>query len=372
LAGLVTAVAMLTAPAALGVASRYAPVAGSPYAMPDFADSAVFSPDGRLLAVDSTDLVDHGTRLRSDSQLFAVSGTGALTALPGSLVSTTGDPLGFITFSPDGKLISAYGALGLSLYAVGHDGIAGEVGTWRYPLAGVAHVGADFGPHGRLLAVPLSTKSGHRGAGTELYMLAVGRNGRIRRVPGTPVLVGSPASNVAATDFSPSGRLIALADEGEDMVWVYAVRPNGSVSRRAVSVAATADVPTSVAFSPGGRLLAVANDFSDDVSIFRVGRGGALRAAQGSPFTTGADSGPDALAFSPDGRLLVVADSGGLREPVFAVSPGGALRRVQLLRASDTAGPDVVSADGVSFSPDGRLLAISDYAGATVWMFSRP
>ena len=61
-----------------------------------------------------------------------------------------------------------------------------------------------------------------------------------------------------------------------------------------------------MAFSPSGRLLAVADLGGNTVSMFSVNRAtGALRKVRGSPFKTG--SAPMSLAFSPSGGLLAVA-----------------------------------------------------------------
>lgn len=117
------------------------------------------------------------------------------------------------------------------------------------------------------------------------------------------------------------------------------------------------NVTTAVAFSPNGRLLVAANDLVHQLSVFRVASDGRLTRVVEARRSSTIDGSLSALAFSPGGRLLAVAGSGGELVgskagalSLFAVSSGGTLRRTAVVRVGR--GPR-----GVSFSPNGRLLA---------------
>ena len=76
--------------------------------------------------------------------------------------------------------------------------------------------------------------------------------------------VGSTAgiSGPFSVAFSPSGTLLAVANQGASTVEVFTVSSSGVISSAAagsVGTAAGIDAPVSVAFSPSGTLLAVAN-----------------------------------------------------------------------------------------------------------------
>ncbi|MBV8997018.1 MAG: beta-propeller fold lactonase family protein [Pseudonocardiales bacterium] len=99
---------------------------------------------------------------------------------------------------------------------------------------------------------------------------------------------------------------------------VFSVGADGTLSPVPGSPFATGAKPSSVAFSPSGRLLAVANAYDNTVSVFSVGAGGTLSPATGSPFATGRN--PVSVAFSPSGLLLAVAHANDNTVSVFSVA----------------------------------------------------
>jgi DNA-binding beta-propeller fold protein YncE len=118
-----------------------------------------------------------------------------------------------------------------------------------------------------------------------------------------------------------------------------------------------------VAFSPTGGLLAVANNGDNTVSVFSVGPGGALTAVGGSPFTTG--TGPSSVAFSPTGGLLATANSGDNTVSVFSVGSDGALRQVD-----GSPFPTGSFPASVAFGAGGGLLATANAVDSTVSVLS--
>ena len=102
-------------------------------------------------------------------------------------------------------------------------------------------------------------------------------------------------------------------------------------------------------FSPDGDRLAVA-DLLGNIRLLDLSSG---RVHDGPQLPTGALS----LSFSPDGKLLAIA----LADLGTELRDGRSLRVVA--RLSDGAGGDADR--GVRFSPDGRLLAVTSHLGYT-------
>jgi len=121
--------------------------------------------------------------------------------------------------------------------------------------------------------------------------------------------------------------------------------------------------PYTVAFSPSGKLVATANQ-SGTVSMFSVSAGGALTPVAGSPVTmAGTSPSAQSLSFSPDGTLLAVADPSVNAVDVLSVSAGGVLTQVANSPFYSPVGSDP---QAVAFSPNGQLLAIANVGLNTV------
>jgi len=171
------------------------------------------------------------------------------------------------------------------------------------------------------------------------------------RAPGSPLL--TPTINGGGgLAFSPSGGLLARGTA------MFSVGASGTLTP--VGGPAPDPSASSVAFSPSGTLLAAANQTSDSVSMFSVGPSGALTSVSGSPFTLGAQ--PGSVIFSPSGELLEVTAGESLY--IFSVSASGALTQA-------AGSPHSVKGPGhVAFSPSGGLLAVLGSAGVSMFSVS--
>ena len=310
-----------------------------------------FSPNGKLLAAAETD----GT-----VQLWDPA-TGQPVGTP--LPADTHDAAG-IAFSPDGELLATADNTGFDSERGG-----GIVRLWNpstgkpvgAPLPAAANLGGRvgglaFSPDGKFLATVDVSASGQT---VQLWNPATGQ----------PVGAAFPVDSnsldrIAGMAFSSDGKLLAIAREdiGGDGGTVRLWDPD---TGRAVEgpLLSTSGTVTGLAFSPKGGLLATAVNVSgySSVQLWNPATG----RPTGFPMSvdTGSSFGVNGVTFSPDGKLLATADYdlktgiGGtvrLWDPVTSQPVG-------LPLSADTGSSG--SVDQLAFSPDGKLLATDDWDG---------
>jgi 6-phosphogluconolactonase (cycloisomerase 2 family) len=216
----------------------------------------------------------------------------------------------------------------------------------------------SFSPSGQLLA------SANDIDGT-VSMMTVGPGGALSPVPGSPFEADEPLD----VTFSPSGGLLAIPEPEASSVAMLSVAGDGSLTRIEPTFSTgTGTQPLNVAFGPSGGLLAAA-DGVDAVSLFSVAANGVLTLLPGSPVTT---DGPAVdVKFSPSGSLLAVSedvpDGGGGSTGEVSVYEVGAGGQLTAEPGSPFAMADAPGS--LSFSPDGRLLATSTLNPAVVSTF---
>jgi len=251
----------------------------------------------------------------------APRGVEPITAANAGSVSMIGRFFGRVgsnyRYSPDGRFLSG-GSSEIYLYD------AQTLAEIRSLKTGSGVTELVFSPDGSLLATSQGDKT--------LVQLWQTSDGKLLRV------LEGHTGQVTGLAFSPDGSRIATASV--DMLAVWQVSDGLQVYK----VAPMYGAPT-VAFSPDGSLLAVSGYENLIIKL--------LKASDGSPVRqlSGSWAHATSVAFSPDGSLLVAA-SGGDRTSVWNTQSGS-----RLFYLEDPA-PTVqyVLIDQVAFSPDGSLL----------------
>nr|ADC36076.1 hypothetical protein [uncultured bacterium 164] len=113
-----------------------------------------------------------------------------------------------------------------------------------------------------------------------------------------------------------------------------------------------------IAFSPDGQLVASGRSDNNDVNIWSAANGGLIRTLNGR------DNNANVLAFSPDSQYLVSGSPSSLSLNLWRVSDG--VRLVGRLPGFTN------GVRGLSFSPDGQMLAVNGFHANTYKIFHIP
>ncbi|MEU7457551.1 protein kinase domain-containing protein [Streptosporangium roseum] len=294
--------------------------------------SVAFSPDGKILAIDSGD---------DTVRLWDVA-----TRTPiGPPLTSHDKGVSAVAFSPDGKILATGSGDGtVRLWDVATNTSIGRPLTGHsYAVYDGVYVGVSavaFSPDGKLLAADDDDA-------VRLWDVAT-RTPIGRPLTGRDKLTGS----VSAVAFSPDGKLLAADDDDIVRLWDVATRTaNGR------PLTGHNSWISAVAFSPDGKILATGS--SDDTArLWDV----ATRTPIGRPLT-GHNDDVDSVAFSPDGKILATSSSDKTAR-LWDVATRTPIGR-PLTGHTDS----VLS---VAFSPDGKILATSSGDGTVrLWQLMK-
>ena len=317
-----------------------------------FVRVAVFSPDGRTLATNSTE----GTRLWD--------------TLTGKPLATFPQPFRIVShalaFSPDGRVL----AMGFGSGVLLREALTGK------PLVQLEYESLvdalAFSRDGRTFATFSSNGT------IDIRDTATGRQLRASRLE-------SKLEGLAAA-FSPDGRILATSSAGEGSVRVW-----DTFTGKALALSFKAQEASSMAFSPDGRTLGTGSR-DGTINLWDAGTGKPLASPlyQSSRIT--------AISFSPDGRTLVTGLTDGTTrlweviigkplEPSFqqehvaatfsadgrTLAAGSTDGTVRLWDSATMTGKpraiplsNKVAIVAVALSPDGRALAAGSLDGTVL------
>jgi WD40 repeat protein len=250
----------------------------------------------------------------------------------------------------------AFSPNGDTLASASDDGTIALWSTRGTLLGGLANpsISLASSPDGRTLA--LST---HGPSGNAIALYAMPARTLIRELP---------VRGIATLAFSPDGKTLAVASRnpalGPVSLWNVATgKLTGTFRTRFALVGNESSTPiNSIAFSPDGTLLAVSATVSTTIEVWSTAtltQVASFSDNQKSEFPAGL-GGVFMLTFSPDGRMLAVAGiDGAIR--VYSVPGFSPVVAFQGVGSTDT----------LAFSPNGRLLALGNSDG-DVYLFAVP
>jgi WD40 repeat protein len=164
-----------------------------------------------------------------------------------------------------------------------------------------------------------------------------------------------PKARVDAVAFSSDGHLLASSGlDGNHLEGPFPVTVTDLRSRRQVATLSRRARTRGMAFSPNGKLLALADDSlaHDAVTFWDT----STWQQQGAPLPV---SGADSVSFSKDGRLLAVS-----AYEATSVWDVAARRQLGVLPVSERRAPGDAA---LAMSPNARLLAVSDVGTIRLW-----
>lgn len=298
--------------------------------------SAVFSPDGRMIALGGTG--------KAGIQVWDV-GDPAAPKLMGASVSVD-EPVTALAWAPNAAVLAA-------------GDMAGAIGLWNvadpeFPVRldavrtshGFLIRSLSYSADGRTLA------SGDADGAVRLWDVSV------PDAPAPPPVAVplQDSESLAAVAFSPTRPVLVTATQSGAALW--------DVSDPAEPVQLDRGLPrqadlTSVAMSADGRYLAVGGG-NGDVDVWDVGVTGPARRV-GAPIT-GHTRSVVSLTFSPDGRTLVTAS--GITAQLWDVVDRNVPTRVDTFPTGDLR--------GAGFGADSALVATGGEQGMALWDRSDP
>jgi len=279
--------------------------------------------------------------------------TSVIDTVPARALNLRSSDVGYFTdmsFSPDGKLLAAgaeSGPGGNDIYLFDLEtgslaAVLDDPGNYEFDSA------VAFSPDGAVLAAAVTTKTS-----TRVFLWDVAARRLIATLDGPGAAPINQGQGIVA--FSPNGSLLAaVAAGGVDIsIWDVASRHPATTLRAASGVGG-------LAFSPDGSRLAAVNNGSQ-TWIWNTATGqqvATLRskpgASYGQPGFIGGNTAGQGLAYSPDGTILATTSD---HASIYLWNTATDSLTGILPSARPLNQPPSSQVWGVAFSPDGTLLA---------------
>jgi len=329
---------------------------------PDGTNAAVGSPDGTIRFVDLSTGAIHvaagGHTAAVQSVRYSPNGRVLVSTADDDKIivwdAKTAQPLQTLLGHAGGPTASVFSADGGTLYTSSLDGtvIKWDLESQRrfgrpFTTGGHAPTESAVTPDAPPLAV--SPDGSQFAAQTAANSVGIFSVDTLRRKSSLRLAAGA---TITALAWSPAGAELAVGGDG-DLLQLWDVSGAPHLVRSFGALRPTSQVPDaieSIAFSADDRLIA-ASDFSNNVITEATsGRIAIWRARTGAPVTTALKlgTGTNDVTFSPDGRLLAVALQDG-RVLVLDSLNGRQVRTIHPLKG-DNAGTT-----SVAFAPNGTL-----------------
>jgi 6-phosphogluconolactonase (cycloisomerase 2 family) len=267
------------------------------------------------LAVDNDETLLFVANFSSNNvSVFDIESNGALTLVSGSPLSVAGQPLSALLDSPDSLLfLSHVGPGSVGVYTVGSGGSSLTAISGSPFAAGGGERGLDVNAAHTLLYVA-------DGSNDTVSGFAIGGGGTLTAVPSSPFAAGTQPTDVL---LHPSLSVLYVSNDMSNDIYVYSIAVDGSLTPVQTALSGGDGTAGMVIDAANNRLFAVNGGGSAtpsrDISVFDINPAtGALTAASGSPFPTGASSGRgSAIALATLSRSTCTDPAPGL------CSPGG-------------------------------------------------
>jgi 6-phosphogluconolactonase (cycloisomerase 2 family) len=317
--------------------------------------------------------------------LAAVAGTASATGMHGraTVYTQTNDPAGnriqVFHRAPGGAIAPGRshptGGLGTG-GGLGNQGAVTLAGRWLLAVNAGSDEVSLFRVHRRGLALtdvvpsggdqPVSVASDGRRAWVlnagdpgGVAAFAIGRDGRLTRLPGALAPLSAPAAGAAQVALAPDGASLAVTEKATNVIDTYPLAPDGTVGAPAVSPSA-GETPFGFAFDPRGRMIVSeafgGRDGESAVSSYALRAGGGV-----VPITAVARTGQTAacwVAVTADGRFAYTTNTGSDSITGYRIGKGGAITRLSSVTARTGDGPT-----DMAFDRRGVLYALDAAAG---------
>ena len=175
---------------------------------------------------------------------------------------------------------------------------------------------------------------------------AVGTNGALTPLPGSPYATGSAGFGIVTT---PDAKTVYVTSPA-GIVTGWSIGADGSLTALPATPVNAGSSPSPMSIDPSGKFLYVGDyGMAGKIYGFVVSAGGALAPIAGSPFASDPIYG--GLAVAPDGKHLYASDEGASKVQAFTVGTDGALAAVA---GSPFAAGGAAPTEGIAVTPDSK------------------
>jgi 6-phosphogluconolactonase (cycloisomerase 2 family) len=202
--------------------------------------------------------------------------------------------------------------------------------------------------------------SGGNGSVSGFHILG---NGHLRPIKDSTHNLSGTAPAPTDVALSPNGQFLVVAESAANMIDVFRVYPNGTLSDVVADPSASA-LPFDVAFTPSGAL--IVDGTSNSIYSYQIKWNQSLQTITGALPTEGLGSCWSVIL--PNGRFVYTDNAGTSNQSGFAIGANGSL--TQMGNAIVSSNPDNSTNLDIGVSSDGRFLYTLNAATGSIGMFS--